>query len=304
LAASYSHVVDLWQSVITLTSRVATVTEVAGGNARTIIECGNMFTETISALPRPPDMSRLGPAWGKAVNELLYLGQRTAVAATSKPADGEPAAVAASGDRTPPAALNLNLPARSAVSASAAGDDAMALVRMGLNLSNPPAAVAASGTEAPQMNPPRAAARGDARETERRVAEKLRDDLHATSDEIFKVTGISAQRVRNTDAWKANRKLLQEPHQQRRTVSLTDEMLAVRDSGASDPADIAAEREEKERQKHAPARDPEAIEPIEILQRRYLEGANSDQRARFNRLNQADQEHELTAWRLTGDRMG
>jgi hypothetical protein len=148
LAASYSHVVDLWQSVITLTSRVATVTEVAGGNARTIIECGNMFTETISALPRPPDMSRLGPAWGKAVNELVYLGQRTAVAATSKPVDGELAAVAASGVGTPPAELNFNLPGRSAVSASAAEDDAMALVRMGLNLSNPPAAVAALGTKA------------------------------------------------------------------------------------------------------------------------------------------------------------
>jgi hypothetical protein len=166
-----------------------------------------------------------------------------------------------------------------------------------------PAAVPASGTEAPQINPPHAAASGDAKKTERRVAEKLRDDPHAKSDEIFKATGISAQRVRNTDAWKANRKLLEEPHQQRRTVSLSDEMLAVRDSGASDPADIAAEREESERQKHARARDPEAIEPIEMLRRRYLEGANSDQRARFNRLNEADREHELTAWRLTGDRI-
>jgi hypothetical protein len=55
----------------------------------------------------------------------------------------------------PPAALNLNLPGRSAVSARAAEDDAMALARMGLNLSNPPAAVDASEdktSEAPAID--------------------------------------------------------------------------------------------------------------------------------------------------------
>ena len=40
-----------------------------------------------------------------------------------------------------------------------------------------------------------------------------------------------------------------------------------------------------------------------MLKRRYLEGAEADQRARFHRLTPADQEHELQSWELTGDRV-
>jgi hypothetical protein len=165
------------------------------------------------------------------------------------------------------------------------------------------AAAPAPGTEAPQMNPPRAAARGDARETERRVAEKLRDNPRAKSREIFEATGISEQRVRNTRAWK-NRERQKElrPQDSVRAMPLTGAMLAVIDSKADDPAEIAAEREIAERQEHARSDGPEVIEPMEMLQRRYLEGAVPSERARFHKLNPTDQELELTAWKLTGMR--
>jgi hypothetical protein len=60
-------------------------------------------------------------------------------------------------------------------------------------------------------------------------------------------------------------------------------------------SDIAAEREEQD--------DPEAVEPTELLRRQYVEGATADQKARFHRLNPADQENELRDWKLTNDRM-
>jgi hypothetical protein len=72
-------------------------------------------------------------------------------------------------------------------------------------------------------------------------------------------------------------------------------MLTAIDSHVADPATIAAEREGQI--------DSEAIEPTELLRRRYLEGATADERARFNRLNPADQESELQAWKWSGIRL-
>jgi hypothetical protein len=166
-------------------------------------------------------------------------------------------------------------------------------------------AAVASWTEAADKKQTRAGARGNAEITERRVAEKLRDSPRGTSEKIAKAIGeISAGRVRNTRAWKEHQGRLKKEYQQTsvETVPLTRAMLAVRDSGARDPAEIAAELEESARQEQSRVDNPEAIEPIEVLKRRYLEGANSDQKARFHKLNPTDQELEVTAWKLTGMR--
>ena len=74
-------------------------------------------------------------------------------------------------------------------------------------------------------------------------------------------------------------------------------MLAVIDSGAFDPAKIAKENEGREEND-----DHRDVEPADVLQRRYLEGASANERARFHRLNPANREHELAAWNATGMR--
>lgn len=166
----------------------------------------------------------------------------------------------------------------------------------------PASAAPILGIRNPQMDRPRAAARGDGEETERRVAEKLREAPRATSEEIANaIGGISPGRVRNTNAWKNRDTLKQQPTQKSvRDTPLTDEMLAVIDSGARDPAEIVAEQEERDGQEHS----PEAMESLEVTQRRYIEGASSQERARFNRMTASDKEHELIAWKLTGTRGG
>jgi hypothetical protein len=146
--------------------------------------------------------------------------------------------------------------------------------------------------------------RRDAEETELRVAEHLRATPSAKSKEIAEAIGISNQRVRTTAAWKQNRLGLVEERARRsvRTVSLTDTMLAVTSSRSLDPAEIASEREERQGLGRTRSDDPEKIEPIEMLERKYLEEANAAQRARFYQLSRAGREHELRSWDFTGDR--
>jgi hypothetical protein len=163
-----------------------------------------------------------------------------------------------------------------------------------------PAAPPVAGIESTQTNQPRAAARRDGRQTERRVEEELRNNPSANSDDIAKAIGdISPGRVRNTAAWKNREAIKQRPEQRSvREIRLTDEMLAVRDSGASDPAEIVAEQEER----YGQERDSESDEPIEVTKRKYIEGASSQEKARFHAMNATDKEHELTSWKITGMR--
>ena len=80
-----------------------------------------------------------------------------------------------------------------------------------------------------------------------------------------------------------------------RARRLSAPMMAAIDSKTAKPDEIAAAREEQA--------EPEAIDPIDLLTRRYLEGADSDQKARFHRLSKAEREHELKAWDLTEERL-
>ncbi len=169
-----------------------------------------------------------------------------------------------------------------------------------------PAATAA-GTEAPppEENQPPAGPTlnpetpGD-QDTNTRVKKELERNPDATSPAIRKVTGIPEQTIRRSSAWR-NRPKVQDQQAPKSADALdharplTRPMLAAIDSKAADPAEIVEAREEQD--------DREAIEPMELLRRRYLEGADADQKARFHQLNKADQEHELTAWKLTGDRL-
>jgi hypothetical protein len=142
-------------------------------------------------------------------------------------------------------------------------------------------------------------------DTESRVAAILRDKPHAKSPVIAREIGKSEQCVRLTAAWKENRERLKQQSQKPGVHArpLTRAMLEVIDSEDRDPAEIAAEREEQEMQDRTRPDDPAGIEPIEVLKSKYLEGANADERARFNRLSMADQEHEVMAWRWTGKRL-
>jgi hypothetical protein len=141
--------------------------------------------------------------------------------------------------------------------------------------------------------------------TDNRVAAFLRDNPRASSQEIADTIGRSNQRVRTTLAWRENRQRLKEQGQKPtvHTRPLTPAILAALDAKADDPADIAAELEEQEMQERARPDDLAGTGPIEVLKRRYLEGADADERARFYRLSPADQEHELRAWQWTGKRL-
>jgi hypothetical protein len=143
------------------------------------------------------------------------------------------------------------------------------------------------------------ATRRQAREA--KVAEYLREHPDATAKKVYEKTGVPEGTVRNTDAWTEHRagRKAEKPAGTRdaldRPRPLADAMLAVRPSDVSDPSEIAAEREELD--------DPESLGDMELLRRRYIEGANSDQRARFNQMTREDQEHELQAWRWSGVRL-
>jgi hypothetical protein len=165
--------------------------------------------------------------------------------------------------------------------------------------SSPPAPAPADPSPEVPVDP------ADEQDTNSRVAEKLRANPRAKSDEIARAIGKSAQRVRTTLAWKEHqerrRKQGQKPSVQ--TRPLTPAMLAAVDAKADDPADIAAENEEQEMQERARPDDVATAEQIEVLERKYLEGADANERARFHRLSPADQEHELRAWQWTGNRL-
>jgi hypothetical protein len=145
----------------------------------------------------------------------------------------------------------------------------------------------------------------DTQDMNSRIEAILNRNPHATSEKIGEEVGLTGGRIRNMAPWKNRQARRREQKAQKplRTRSLEDEMLAVIPSKSEDPAEIAAEREEQERQEHTRLDDPEASGSMEVLRRRYIEGANPAQRARFNRMNPADQEHELKAWKFTGDRL-
>jgi hypothetical protein len=137
------------------------------------------------------------------------------------------------------------------------------------------------------------------------VDEQLRDKPDATSKEIGKAIGRHPGVVRNKPAWKSREKRPQKMPKQKsvRTVPLTDSTLAVRtDAKADDRAKIAIEHEEQELRERTGLDGAEEMEPLEVLQRKYIEGANSDEKARYYELSQADKEHVVIAWKLTGDR--
>jgi hypothetical protein len=142
-------------------------------------------------------------------------------------------------------------------------------------------------------------------DTESRVAEFLRDHPHAKSPEIARNIGKTEQGVRLTPAWKEHRKMLMEQGQKPEvhTKPLSRAMLAAIDSQVRDPAELAAEREEQEMEERSSPGDPAGVKPTEVLKRKYVEGATPAERARFNRLSTADQEHELQAWQWTGKRL-
>jgi hypothetical protein len=161
----------------------------------------------------------------------------------------------------------------------------------------PSPAPPASGNRTP-AEPAAGLGGDDRRNTNDIVNEHLQRDENISAADISRATGIPAPTVRNSKAWKTRPK----GQTRGRTKStdamdharpLTAPMLAARKSEVADPADIAAEQEGQD----------DAIEPTELLRRRYLEGATEEQRARFHKLNPADQEHELKAWEVTGDRV-
>jgi hypothetical protein len=152
----------------------------------------------------------------------------------------------------------------------------------------------------PEGEPPAAGPAGeDRKNTNAVVNAHLQRDPKISAAAISRATGIPAPTVRNSRAWRTHQARLQQEKRESADAMdharpLTAPMLAAIDSEAADPAELAAERENQD--------DPEVIEPTEVLRRRYLEGATADQRAQFHRLNSADQEHELSAWEVTGAR--
>jgi hypothetical protein len=160
-----------------------------------------------------------------------------------------------------------------------------------------PEAVAPPPLEAPADG-------ADEQDTNSRVAAILRENPRAKSKDIGDQIGKKEQTVRCTPAWKENRQRLKEQNQKRAipTKPLSRAMLASIDSGAGDPAEMAAETEEQEIRQRAGLDDPQNTESLEVLERRYLEGADRHERARLHELSRVDQEHELTVWRLTGVR--
>jgi hypothetical protein len=136
----------------------------------------------------------------------------------------------------------------------------------------------------------------DERDTNSQVADELARTPHATAAQVATRIGVAEQTVRKKQAWKANRKRLKEsrPQPQLHETRLSEKMRAVVSSNSADPAEIVAEREGQD--------ESEAIESTELLRRRYLEGANPNQKARFYQMTPADQEHELASWNHTGIR--
>lgn len=134
-------------------------------------------------------------------------------------------------------------------------------------------------------------------DTDSRVAAILREKPRTKSPVIADILKLSEKTIRKTAAWRANRKFLNKQKATRTEGDrrLTRRMLASIPSGSDDPAEIIAEQEEKD--------DTLTVEPIDVLRRRYLEGADASQKARFYRMNEVDQEYELTAWKITGDRL-
>jgi hypothetical protein len=135
----------------------------------------------------------------------------------------------------------------------------------------------------------------DTRDTECRVAEFLSKKPGAKSATIARSIGKSEQRVRSTDAWKANRAQLKEQRAQRslRTRSLKDTMLAVIPSKSCDPAEIVAERE------HEDGITGDDADP-ENLERQYLEQVDPSEKARYFEMSQNGRRQMLEAWRITG----
>jgi hypothetical protein len=133
--------------------------------------------------------------------------------------------------------------------------------------------------------------------TDSLVAEFLRSKPNATSAQIGLRLGKHNQTIRATNAWKMRKKAnRQTPEQDREisTTALSREILAVVPSSGDNPADIAAERDDLDKEQF--------VEPIEVTKLRYIDGANRAQRAKFHNLSAADQVNELIAWKLTGER--
>jgi hypothetical protein len=149
---------------------------------------------------------------------------------------------------------------------------------------------------------------GDGRDTNTQVAQALERNPDATSPAIRRATGINEKTIRRSGAWR-NRPKRQDQQAPKSTDALdharplTAPMLAAIHSSTADPAELVADQEERDKQERTRLEDPEAIGPFEVVRRRYLEGADAGQRARFHRLTPADQENELRAWELTGDRL-
>jgi hypothetical protein len=144
-------------------------------------------------------------------------------------------------------------------------------------------------------------ARGDRRHegksTNALVKEALGRNPNATSVDISKAIGRSDKTVRRSRAWGERPKTQAQDRPESmdaldRSRPLTRPMLAAIDSGAPDPAEIVADREEEDQ--------AEGIEPIDRLRARFVAESTPGQRARLDRLPRAEQESELRAWAITG----
>jgi hypothetical protein len=154
----------------------------------------------------------------------------------------------------------------------------------------------------PQKSVVSGQARGDRRDegkdTNTLVEEELGRNPGTTSGDISKATGIPESTVRRSRAWRDRPKTQAEDGPKGTDAldhsrPLTKPMLAAIASGAPDPAEIVADREEEDHN--------QAAEPIDRLQDRFFAEATDGQRARFHRLSPAERENDLKAWAITGE---
>jgi hypothetical protein len=261
-----------------------------------------------SALAPPPEGD--GQAAGKPEDPEALVGLRCPVCGDTysisfRDDRGDLHVTCAKCRRRMPIRVEVPRAPASSPASSPRGDEPAAATASGTTARQPKKEPAGGTGVSPRGNRQAAGSNGsnqrdDGKDTNTRVKEELNRNPDASSFDIQKATGIPNQTVRRSKAWRDH----QEARTQHKSKSadaldharpLTAPMLNAIDSHAADPATVAAEREGQI--------DFEAIEPPDLLRRCYLEGATADERARFNRLNPADQESELQAWKWSGIRL-
>jgi hypothetical protein len=142
------------------------------------------------------------------------------------------------------------------------------------------------------------------------VEDYLRTHPYATSKEVREKidNGIAESTIRKTSAWKSNQNRVSTAKPTARADAMdyvtwrSSSVLLSKPSTDANPGDIAAQREEQAEQDRI-RYENEAIDQIEVLRSRYLNGATADEKARFFKMTPADQEAELRAWQWSDDRL-